>query len=121
MSDRILDVRSDRIRQAVAKLTDGRGRRYPRELRSQIAELARARLKSGSSRLAVCQELGVSDPTLVRILAKEPPTMRRVRLAEPTSTLVNVGATKLVVRGPCGVVVEGLDTAGIAALMRALS
>jgi transposase-like protein len=117
---RNLATRRERIQQAVSALTAGAQRRYPTELRSRIADYSRERIKAGVALSRVCSELGVSHPTLVRILDETPAPMRRVRLAGPKARKAEPRAA-LVVKGPGGLVIEGLDVEGVATLVRALS
>ncbi len=115
-------ARRERLQQAVSALTAGAQRRYPAKLRERIAEYSRDRLKAGVGLTRVSAELGVSHPTLVRILDEKLAPLRRVRVARPKAAKDEPAATEaLVVRGPGGLVVEGLDVEGIAALVRALS
>jgi transposase-like protein len=111
----------DRIHTLVAALTPGCQRRYPVRLRRQIADYAQARLQAGVARARVCHELGISDPTLGRVLAEreEGSRFQPVRILPPARKAVL--AAGVTVRGPSGLTIEGLDTAGLAALMRALS
>jgi hypothetical protein len=115
-----LEVDRLRISQSVAALTAGSQRRYPPKLRATIAEYARARLQAGGPRKSVVQELGVSDPTLVRFLAESPRVgeLRPVRLIAPIPV---ASPPPVVVRTAGGLLVEGLDIAGVAALVRALA
>ena len=113
-------LRRKRIQESISALRDGAQRRYPARLRSRIAEYSRERVKAGVALSRVCSEIGVSHPTLARILDEKPAPMRRVRVArararkaEPTQALV--------VKGPGGIVIEGLDVEGAAALVRAIS
>ena len=66
------EERRRQIHRAVASLRSGSQRRYPAELRAQIAAYARERLGRGISRGQICEELGVSDPTLVRLAGEDP-------------------------------------------------
>ena len=110
----------DLLRAAIAALVpDGTERRYPSALRAKIARYAAARLDQGASRAQVSAELGVSSPTLKRMVAAPSPRLRLVRVTEGSKT--PVPAVRLVVRGPAGVTIEGLDVAGVAALLLALT
>lgn len=114
-----ITARQDQIRRAVSKLARGGTRRYPTRLRRRIADYARSRLEADVSLTQVSTELGVGHPTLIRLLGKASPRMRRVRVAAPTGA-THSSAT-LVVRGPSGIVIEGLDVDSAAALLRALA
>jgi phytoene dehydrogenase-like protein len=121
-----LESRRQRIRAAVDRLTQGPQRRYPGRLRRQIADYAQVRMAAGASRALVVGELGVSDPTLSRLLADEAPRprLRPVRVVADPGPATPQGAAAsamLTVRAPGGVVIEGLDVGGIVALVRALA
>lgn len=116
-----LIARRDRIRSALAELAGGAQRRYPTELRATIADYCRDRVQGGVPLTRVCSELGVGHPTMVRMLEEtKGPRLRRVRVAATKSAGPDFAAA-LVVRGPAGIVIEGLDLQGVAALVRALS
>lgn len=114
-----ITARQDQIRRAVAKLARGGKRRYPARLRRRIADYARNQIESDVSLTQVSSDLGVGHPTLIRFMEEAPPRMRRVRVAAPTR--VTDSSATLVVRGPSGIVIEGLDVDGAAALLRALA
>lgn len=112
-------TRRQRIHREIGRLRAGSQRRYPEPLRRRIVEYARLRLNAGIRVTEVCAELGVSHPTVSRMLGDAPAPMRRVRLARP-STSGEQPATP-VVRGPHGLVVEGLGIEDVATLFRTLS
>ena len=118
--DKTLETQRREIRRAAAALGLGAGRRYPATLRSKISAYSRERMAAGVRLRAVAAEIGVSHPTLVRFVGASAAAIRRVRVSEAPATTDQV-PQQVVVRGPCGVVVEGLDIAGAAALLRALS
>lgn len=114
-----LSTRRAQLRAAIAALVPGgTERRYPGVLRARIADYATMRLGQGASRAQVSAELGVSSPTLRRMVVERSPGLRLVRVTE---TVTPPPATRLVVRGPAGVTIEGLDVAGVAVLLRALT
>ena len=115
-----ITARQDQIRRAVAKLARGGKRRYPARLRRRIADYARNQIETDVSLTQVSSDLGVGHPTLIRLLEEAPPRMRRVRVAAPSRVTADSSAA-LVVRGPGGIVIEGLDVDGAAALLRALA
>jgi hypothetical protein len=116
-----LIARRKRIRRSIAKLAGGGQRRYPQRLRGMIADYCRTRVDGGVPLTRVCSELGVGHPTLVRMLEEaKAPRLRRVRIAAPKPNEPEAGLAP-VVRGPAGIVIEGLDVEGVAALVRALS
>jgi len=115
-----LTTTRDQLRAAIAALVPGgTERRYPGALRAKIARYATARLGQGASRAQVSAELGVSSPTLKRMVVAPSPRLRLVRVTEAGVT--PLPAIRLVVRGPAGVTIEGLDVAGVAALLLALT
>ncbi len=114
MAEDSLRSRRVRIQRTLATLVAGRGRRLPDDLQRRIYDYARDRLAAGTPRSQIGAELGVSGPTLVRLLRK-----RRFRTVRVTAT-PEPEAARAVVRGGHGVVVEGLDISGIAALLREL-
>jgi len=106
------------IEAALRPLPMGPSRRIPTELRRRIARYARRRLAGGLSREAIAKELGVSSPTLVRVLQEEaPPAFVPVR----TSGASRTTTASLTVRGPAGLTIEGLDIEGLVTLLRGLS
>ena len=111
-------LRRERIQQSVSALRGGAQRRYPARLRSRIAEYSRERIKAGVALSRVCSEIGVSQPTLVRILDEKPISLRRVRVSD---SRIVAPKEPLIVKGPGGIAIEGLDIEGAAALVRALS
>ncbi len=114
------------IRRSIFKLKAGPQRRYPVTVRREIARYARGRLSQGASRSAVCRELGVGSPTVEHILdeTKVPPerdttdsaTLRPIRVISSGGG----GTQRLLLRGPGGVVVEGLDLDGVVNILRGL-
>ena len=104
-------------------------RRYPPELKDRIRATASRELASGATLWRVARELDLAPQTLERIVAEAPSLSTRsasaivpVRVidgARPVPPSVERGP--LTVRGPRGIVVEGLDVDGVAALVRALS
>jgi hypothetical protein len=67
----------------------------------------------------VAQELGIGQSTMQRLLAEanyeQSGCLLPVRVVEP------VVRRQLVVRGGCGICIEGLELADVAELLRALS
>lgn len=121
MSQRSLKSRGAAIRRSVSALISGPRRRYPPALLGRIEAYARTRCAQGVSKAQICREVGISSPTLVRLLSAEAGTLRRVRVAGDTVAEREPASASLTVRGPGGIVVEGLDVAGVAALMRELA
>jgi len=83
-------------------------------------EYFRRRRAAGTSLAAISRELGVKRHTLVGwTAAPEVPAAPRF---VPVSVVADApAASKVVVHGPGGVRVEGLDLAGVAELLRRLA
>jgi hypothetical protein len=121
MQHRAQQDERQQIVMAVAKLRPGPQRRYPGALRAKIGQYAVGQRRAGVTAERVSKELGVSLPTLERIMAetKAQPMFQQVRLVESTQER---GRTEsVVVRGPGGIVIEGLNIAQLAILIRGLS
>lgn len=98
-------------------------RRYTPELQSRVLAWAKGRQAAGASVPSMCLEIGIGDPTLRRILGgaqrlgtakRKRPGFSRVKLVAPVQKM-------LVVRGACGVAIEGLSLEGIAELLKRLA
>jgi transposase-like protein len=103
----------------------GRRRRYSQELRSEAVELVRELRSAGRSHLAAAKELGLNPITLSIWQKKsesrpggETGALKPVALVEGP---VGESSSEVVVVGPHGVRVEGLDLDGVAALLRKLA
>lgn len=102
-------------RRAIAALASSKHlRRYPPELQTRLAAVVRAHSELSLSSLA--RRLDMAQQTLSRLATSAPAAFVPVRVVgEPA------GSTAVRVYGPRGLVVEGLDVAGVAELLRALS
>lgn len=102
-------------RRAIAALAPSKYlRRYPAELRAQLARLVRAHPERSVGSLATA--IGMAPKTLDGMVGSTPASLIvPVRVIAPASE-----DSPLRVHGPRGIVVEGLDVAGVAALIRAL-
>ena len=102
------------IRQAVSGLgRHGRGNAYPKKLRAEIVEHARSRRAAGIPIEAIGAELGMPWRTIRRWM---PPVRgKRFRPIEIVEARRDV-----VVHGPHGLRIEGLDLDGVAELVRRL-
>ena len=114
-----MDAETRTIRDRVMALSKGRSalsRRYPADLRQAVVELTRRRVASGETVGRVAHDLQITWKTLADWLSKHKPEakLRPVRVA-PQRALAPVLVTAQ------GVRIEGLDIAGLAALVRALS
>jgi hypothetical protein len=94
----------------------GAGRKYPAAVREQGAAYFAARRAAGAPESAVMRELGVRRATLLGWVGQAKAAQR------PRFVPVSVGETtgRIVVHGPGGVRVEGLDVAGVTDLFRRL-
>jgi transposase-like protein len=107
-----------RLRASLRLVPPGPRRRFPPELRAELAVYARERLAQGVSQARVASELGVSAPTVARLGGRAAPrALVPVRVVEDDAP----PRVAITVRGPCGLVIEGLDVAGVAALLREVS
>ena len=105
----------DRIKKVLSAMPKGKRRRFTPELRRLIGRYARDRVAEGASRRAVASELGVGDRTLSQALnAASTETWVPVRVTAESPSSVRV-------HGPGGLLIDGLNIEGIAALIRALS
>ena len=75
-------TRRQRILDQITQLSTGAQRRYPDPLRNQIIDYAQRRRADGVTIASICTELGVSEPTLSRLLAESKNRMRPVRVAQ---------------------------------------
>ena len=102
-------------RRAIASLARSKYvRRYPAALRARLVAVVRAHPEKSVASLA--RALDMAPQTLERIVAEMPAALVPVRvIAKPAAS------SGLVIRGPRGLVVEGLDVHGVADLIRALS
>lgn len=96
------------------------GATYAPELRSLAVEHVKRRRDEGAALREIASELGVGKDTLgrwIRPRARRSSKVRRVSIAAATPA----AAMTIVVRGPAGLRIEGLDVSTIAALLRELS
>jgi hypothetical protein len=94
--------------------------RYPENLRAEIRAVARAGRAAGRSMTSLARELGVSAPTLiqwVRQPARRP--WRPVTVAPPSAS--EAPPMRPVLVTPHGFRVEGLDVAGVVAVLQSLA
>ena len=113
-----MDDTREELRTALSKLGEmGRGKRYPRALLEKMLSYTVARRRQGATLLAVGGELGMNWKTLARWVGerKAAPRFERVQVAAPAAA-----PRTLVVHGPRGLRIEGLDVDGVAELVRRL-
>jgi len=97
----------------------GNGTRYPALLRQRGAEYLRARRGSGTPLGTVARELGVGGGTLLRWAAEA--RGRAGAAFIPVRVTAPPVATGMVVHGPGGLRIEGLDVATLVELLRRLT
>jgi transposase-like protein len=103
------------LRRAIETLAPSKQlRRYSPALRARLVALVRAHPDRGITSLA--RALGMAPQTLDRITSGARAPLVPVKLIENKTS-----RSALLVRGPRGIVVEGLDVNGVADLIRALS
>ncbi len=90
--------------------------RYTAELRAEAVAYTRMRLAAGGTLTTVSRELGVAASTLQAWLTAEQssPAFRSVEITD------DAPRSALVVYGPCGLRVEGLDVATLIELIQRL-
>jgi transposase-like protein len=96
----------------------GRGCAYPTPLRNRAVAYVQARRAEGASVASVGAELGICISTLLRWTRspRKSATFERVLVVADAAT-----PSALVVHGPCGLRIEGLQLAEVAELVRRLS
>lgn len=108
----------EELQEELSKLSPrGRGRAYPKGLMGKLLSYTVARRRQGAKLVEVAAELGMKSYTLARWLGEKRPSasFERVEVVAPAAP----GAErKLVVHGPRGLRVEGLELADVAELVR---
>ncbi len=103
------------LRRAIAALGATKYlRRYSPALRTRLVALVRAHREHSIASLA--RALDMAPQTLERIAGHARAPLVPVRLIDEPAP-----SSQLLVRGPHGIVVDGLDVKGVAELIRALS
>ena len=95
----------------------GRGRAYPKGLMGKLLSYTVARRRQGAKLVEVAAELGLKSHTLSRWLGEKRPSASFERV-EVVATAASPAARKLIVHGPRGLRVEGLELADVAELVR---
>lgn len=96
--------------------SSGRGTRYPRRLRTKVAQVAREALAGGSPLSETSRRLGVAAGSVERWLAEEP--LRAFRPVEVAATASRRWGLTLV--SPSGYRIEGLEPAEVEELLARL-
>ena len=112
------DVREE-LKRTLSELGPrGAGKRYPKGLLEKLLSYTVARRRQGATLVVIGEEIGMSWRTLARWLGgrKSRARFERVEVIEPVSAAVR----PLIVHGPRGVRIEGLDVGGVVELLRRL-
>lgn len=96
----------------------GRGRAYPKGLLEKLLSYTVARRRQGASIVEVASEVGVNFRTLARwVGGRKTARFERVVVAAPVVAAA-ASPARIVVHGPRGMRIEGLDVAAVAELVR---
>ncbi len=97
----------------------GRGRAYPKGLLEKLLSYTVARRRQGASIVEVAAEVGINFRTLARWLgARKTERFGRVEVVAARFAPATAAAAPIVVHGPRGLRIEGLDLAAVAELVR---
>jgi hypothetical protein len=109
----------EELQQALSTLERrGRGKPYPKGLLENVLSYTVARRRQGATLLAIGTELGMSWRTLARWLSGRARTRGFDRVEVIRPTIAPAAPRPLVVHGPRGLRIEGLDIDGVAELVR---
>jgi hypothetical protein len=104
------------LQKAIASLgEDKHERRYDERLTKEIVAHARSRQVSGVAQKIIAEELGVSQATLSRMMRRESKLIP-VKVVADSKARSSSSSKAFLVRGPGGVVVEGLSLEEVAVL-----
>lgn len=107
----------EELQQALSTLGPrGKGKPYPKGLLEKLLSYTVARRRQGAQVIEVAGELGMNWRTLTRWLG-ERRSAKRFERVEVVATAAPAAST-LIVHGPRGLRIEGLDLAGVAELVR---
>jgi transposase len=95
----------------------GRGRPYPKGLLEKLLSYTVARRRQGAKLVEVATELGMHNQTLSRWVGEKRAAKRFDRVEVVAAPTVS-SAPAIVVHGPRGLRIEGLDIAAVAELVR---
>ncbi len=118
-----MDTALRQLRSEAQQLTRGKaptGIRYPAAFRTTAVALARPRLATGVPFVRVARELGLPTKSLARWLQRRPTPRLRPVAVQPDPAPPSPPAAGIVLVTPHGCRVEGLDRAGLVAVLRAL-
>ena len=116
-----MDNMREELKEEVSKLGPrGRGRPYPKGLLEKLLSYTVARRRQGAKLIEVAAELGLQNQALSRWLGEKRRANRfdRVEVVVAAPAVAAPAAAVLVVHGPRGLRIEGLDLAAIAELVR---
>jgi len=111
----------EELKSEVAQLGPrGRGRPYPKGLLEKILSYTVARRRQGAKLVEVAAELGLHDQALSRWLGEKRAANRfdRVEVIASAQNAATTVASTIVVHGPRGLRIEGLELAALAELVR---
>lgn len=95
---------------------------YPAAVRERAAAVTRERMGAGISANCTARMLGLRPATLYSWLSRKPTKgFRAVRVVQSPGSAVAQDRAKPVLVTPNGFRIEGLDTAGLVALLRGLA
>jgi hypothetical protein len=119
-----------RLHASISRVTgDGTGRRYPKRLQRRVVEYYRLRSSQGLSDAEIAAEVGIPWKTIQRWCEQSPAStpetdssaFEPVQIVETVASPLPASRSTLVVRGPAGLCIEGLDLDSLAELVRRLS
>jgi hypothetical protein len=115
-----MDNMREELRVELSKLGPrGRGRAYPKGLLEKLLSYTVARRRQGASIVEVASEVGINFRTLARWLgARKTPRFDRVEVMATSVTSAALAAPVVIVHGPRGLRIEGLDLIAVAELVR---
>src|SRR3954465_3666750 len=97
----------------------GRGRAYPKGLLEKLLSYTVARRRQGASIVEVASEVGINFRTLARWLGeRKAASFGRVEVVAARAATAAAAAPTIIVHGPRGLRIEGLDLAAVAELVR---
>lgn len=103
----------------------GRGHRYPASLRIAALALLRTRQAEGAALAAISRELDIPTKTLTQWLLRDQARPRATGGFRPVRIVERAGAAdperRVIVHGPAGLRIEGLDVTSLADLLRSLA
>ncbi len=116
-----MDNMREELKAELSKLGPrGRGRLYPKGLSEKVLSYTVARRRQGATVVEVAAELGLSDKTLARWLGQKRRANRfdRVEVIAAVPPVATSVASAIVVHGPRGLRIEGLELAAVVELLR---